>query len=95
MRALQDLEKGETMPKEKMRYPLNSAQDVQAVMMMLESMGIGCAWSGVCVWIDKNANLSKSKQRELEEIGARWAKKRGQWFFRACDGLPKQISIPA
>ena len=79
----------------KMRYPLNSAQDVQAVMMMLESIGIACEWSGICVWLDKSARLTKAKERELETMGARWAKKRGQWFFRACDGLPKHIEVPA
>lgn len=76
----------------KMQYPLNSIQDVQVIMCMLESLGIGCTWSGICVWIDKAAKLTKSKQRELEEMGARYARKRGQWFFRACDGLPKHIS---
>ena len=80
---------------QKMRYPLNSVEDVQAVMLMLRAMGIACEWSGICVWLDKGSKLTKAKERELETIGARWAKKRGQWFFRACDGLPKHIETAA
>ncbi|MBR4614655.1 MAG: hypothetical protein IKO55_03530 [Kiritimatiellae bacterium] len=79
----------------KMGYPLNSVQDVQAVMLMCKSMGYACEWSGICVWIDKAAKISKARERELETMGARWAKKRGQWFFRACDGLPKTIETAA
>ena len=78
-----------------MGYPLNSAEDVQAVMAMLSAMGIGCTWSGLCVWIDKDARITATARATLEDMGARRAKKRGQWFFRACDGLPRQITDAA
>ena len=64
---------------------LTSAEDVRCVMGVLGSMGIGCTWSGLCVWVEKG--LPKRKAADVAEIGAVWSGKRGQWYFRAVEGL--------
>lgn len=77
-----------------MRYPLNSVQEVQVCMTMLQAQGIGCEWSGLCVWIAKDARLSAVQERDYRNAGMSYARKRGQFFFRACEGLPKKIDVP-
>lgn len=76
-----------------MRYPLNSIEDVRTILGFCAAKNIPASWSGVCVWIEKGTQFTASQERSLEKTGARFAKKRGQWFWRACDGLPKKIEV--
>lgn len=76
-----------------MGYPLNSVEDVRSVCSMLDYMGVSWEWSGICVWLE--GDFTPAKERGFEKLGFRWAKKRGQWFIRACDGLPKDLGAAA
>lgn len=69
----------------KAEYPLKTAGDVLVIMRYLRDKGIRCEWSGICVWLE--GTFPPAAERNLEKLGARWARKRGQWFFRAAEGI--------
>lgn len=58
-----------------------------------DAAGISCEWSGVCVWI--TSQLDGDGLARVAGCGGRYAQKRGQWYIRACDGLPRRIEDAA
>lgn len=46
------------------------------------ALGIGWTWSGLCLWLDENANKYAG---ELLTLGCKWSEKRQAWYLRCGD----------
>lgn len=53
--------------------------EVSNCISCMEALGIGCFWSGLCVWLDDEAQRYAG---ELYAMGAHWSIKRGAFYFR-------------
>lgn len=74
-------------------YPLQSELDVKTAANHLRAAGIACEWSGVCLWIV--SPLSGDQELRVMHCGGRYAQKRGQWYIRGREGLPRKIEVAA
>lgn len=75
-------------------YPLQSELDVKTAANYLRGAGIACEWSGVCLWITSQA-MDASQKVMVIDAGGRYAQKRGQWYIRGREGLPRKIEVAA
>lgn len=75
-------------------YPLQSEIDVRTAAAYLRGSGVLCEWSGVCLWITSQ-DMTREQVATIVECGGRYAQRRGQWYIRGREGLPRRIEVAA
>ena len=58
--------------------------EIRNLTEILDALGVGWKWSGLCVWTDKAA---ETYAEELASWGFRWSMKRGAWYYRYNGGM--------
>lgn len=70
---------------------INTPDDVAVVLAFLDEHRIPASWSGLCVWIECEAD--EQLTGILNRLGFEYSKKREAWYLRGADGIPAPKSI--